>query len=101
MAVEVQRLEEGGTSKLVFTTNVGSHVVAGDKHPCAWKPTRKPANRHRICWYGKTWKRLSAVLRFISWWIGRLRKRESCLWKAMVGVLSWALWESEQLTVNS
>tara|TARA_B100000676_G_C18015731_1_gene809543 strand:- start:924 stop:1478 length:555 start_codon:yes stop_codon:yes gene_type:complete len=33
VAVEVQRLEEDGTSKLVFTTNVGSHVVAGDNHP--------------------------------------------------------------------
>ncbi len=33
VAVEVQRLEEDSTSKLVFTTNVGSHVVAGDNHP--------------------------------------------------------------------
>ena len=33
VAVEVQRLEEDGTSKLVFTTNVGSHVVAGAGHP--------------------------------------------------------------------
>jgi hypothetical protein len=33
VAVEVQRVEEGGVNKLVFTTNVGSHVVAGDNHP--------------------------------------------------------------------
>ncbi len=33
VATQVQQVEEGGTTKLVFTTNVGSHVVAGDDHP--------------------------------------------------------------------
>ena len=33
VAVEVQRVEEGGVNKLVFTTNVGSHVVAGEPSP--------------------------------------------------------------------
>ena len=33
VATEVQQVEEGGTTKLVFTTNVGSHVVAGAGHP--------------------------------------------------------------------
>lgn len=33
VATEVQRVEEGGTSKLVFTTNVDSHVIASETHP--------------------------------------------------------------------
>lgn len=33
VATEVQQVEEDGTTKLVFTTNVGSHVVAGAGHP--------------------------------------------------------------------
>ncbi|MCG8391480.1 MAG: DUF1285 domain-containing protein [Pseudomonadales bacterium] len=33
IATEVQRLDEAGTPRLIFTTNVGSHVVAGQKHP--------------------------------------------------------------------
>jgi hypothetical protein len=33
VATEVQQVKEDGTSKLIFTTNVGSHVVAGASHP--------------------------------------------------------------------
>lgn len=33
VATDVERVRETGTDKLVFTTNVGSHVIAGHKHP--------------------------------------------------------------------
>ena len=33
VATEVQQVKEAGTTKLIFTTNVGSHVVAGASHP--------------------------------------------------------------------
>lgn len=32
-ATDVERVHEAGADKLVFTTNVGSHVIAGHKHP--------------------------------------------------------------------
>ncbi|WP_284456117.1 DUF1285 domain-containing protein [Alloalcanivorax xenomutans] len=33
VATDVQRVKDDGVDKLVFTTNVGTHVVAGERHP--------------------------------------------------------------------
>ena len=48
VATDVERVTDGDREKLVFTTNVGTHVVAGARIRYGWRPT-PTASRPPIC----------------------------------------------------